>query len=306
MTNSDCNERSYDYADEFGRVGDSDGDVPSGVSSSDGVVLGGALLDGVLPNDGDVPDGALTGDGVDAALTEADQSEAGAGSTAPKEAAPFDSFVFTSTDRTNGRVLFSMKREADAYNLHVEKGPAGQLVADFTRTVPPKMAEGLRDALAGAGVFGWDESYPDDAAPGTRRWNLKIVFKEGVFSQSSQGGSSVPEGFDDMLEALYQLDLPRPGADDAPAISMPAAGASAGFPDIAALFSGAPAGGPDASLFAEMQRAMADMQAHPERFQQQLKEEFRSLPIDQQEGMLDMLASTGMASREWWEKFLRG
>lgn len=220
--------------------------------------------------------------------------------------APFQKLVFSCTDRVNGRVLFSMTQKSeDEYELHVEKGPAHQLVADFTRTVPRKSAEALRDALASAGVFGWDEEYPDTVAPGSRRWNLRIVFQEGVFTQQSGGGSSVPEGFDALLEALYQLDLPRPGADDAPAMAAPGAFAG-GFPDISALFAGAPAGGPDASMLAAMQQTFAEMQANPERFQQQLKDEFRSLPREQQDQMLDMLAASGMASREWWERFLRG
>ncbi len=222
--------------------------------------------------------------------------------------APFDRFTFTCTDRVNGRVLFWMHRlQDDSYELHAEKGPSGQLMAEFTRTVPLKTAEALRDELSEAGVFGWDESYPDDAAPGSRRWNMTIVFQEGVYTQTCSGGSSVPDGFDALMEALYKLDLPRPGADDAPGISTPPMmpGMPGGF-DLSALFSGGPAGGPDASMLAEMQQTMAEMQAHPERFQQQIKEEFRSLPLEQQEGMLDMLASTGMAPREWWEKFLRG
>ena len=226
------------------------------------------------------------------------------------EKPPFQKFLFTCTDRVNGRVLFAMEQaDDDTYSLHVEKGPSGQLSADFTRTVPRSTATRLRDALADAGVFGWDEAYPDDAAPGSRRWTLKIVFQEGVFTQESGGGSSVPSGFGALLEALYQLDLPRPGADDAPGIAAPAAAGGlfgGAMPDLSALFAGAPEGGPDASMLSEMQQALADMQAHPERFQQQLKDEFCSLPREQQDQMLDMLAASGMATRDWWERFLRG
>ena len=225
------------------------------------------------------------------------------------EKAPFQSLVFTLTDRVNGRVLFQMKQVGeDDFELHVEKGPATQLTADFTRTVPRTTAVALRDALAGLGVFGWDEEYPDDVAPGSRRWSLKIVFEEGVYTQHTTGGSNVPDSFDGLLEEFYQLDLPRPGADDAPQITAsPAAGMPGmpGLPDMSAFFDGSD-GAPDAALWSEMQRAMADLQAHPERFQQQIKEEFRSLPREQQDSMLDMLASTGMGTREWWERFLRG
>lgn len=224
------------------------------------------------------------------------------------EKAPFQSLVFTLNDRANGRVLFQMSLLNEAnFELHVEKGPAGQLSCDFTRTVPLKTAVALRDALAELGVFGWDEEYADTQAPGSRQWRLKIVFQEGVFTQESAGGSNVPEGFEGLLEEFYQLDLPRPGADDAPGVTASAkAPGFSGMPDFGALFGGGGEGAPDAALWAEMQRAMADLQAHPEKFQQQLKEEFRMLPREQQDNMLDMLASTGMGTREWWERFLRG
>ena len=227
------------------------------------------------------------------------------------EKAPFEKLIFSLNDRVNGRVLFRMEQSGeDSYEVHVEKGPATQLTTDFTRTLPRKTAENLRDALAALGVFGWDETYGDELAPGSKQWRLKIVFQEGVFTQESSGGSTVPEGFDGLLEELYQLDLPRPGADDAPGITaqpaMPGMFGMPGMPDMSAFFAGAPEGGPDASLIAEMQQAMADLQAHPERFQQQLKEEFLSLPPEAQSNMLDMLASTGMGSRDWWERFLRG
>lgn len=223
--------------------------------------------------------------------------------------APFQKFFFSCTDRVNGRVMVSLDQtDDDAFELHVEKGPVGQLTCDFTRTVARKSAEVLRDALAEAGVFGWDEDYPDDADPGGRRWSLWIVFEEGVYAQQSGGGSSVPAGFDDLLEALYRLDLPRPGADDAPGLarSAGAAGTSGGGAGLAALFAGGPEGGPDASMLEEMQRTMAELQANPGQFQRQIKEEFATLPRDQQEQMLDMLAATGMATRDWWERFLRG
>ena len=221
------------------------------------------------------------------------------------EKAPFQKLIFTLTDRVNGRILFRMEQQDDdSYEMHVEKGPATQLVADFTRTVPRKTAEALRDALAELGVFGWDDEYPDELAPGSKQWRLKIVFQEGVYTQESTGGSSVPEGFDGLLEELYQLDVPRPGADDVPGITAQAA--IPGLPDMSAFFAGAPEGGPDPSMLAEIQQSMAELQANPGMFQQQLKEEFKMLPREQQDSMLDMLSSTGIATRDWWEKFLRG
>ena len=56
----------------------------------------------------------------------------------------------------------------------------------------------------------------------------------------------------------------------------------------------------------EMQELMSQMQANPQAMQQRMKEEFRHLSSDEQNKMLDALASTGMATREWWERFFRG
>ena len=58
-------------------------------------------------------------------------------------------------------------------------------------------------------------------------------------------------------------------------------------------------GGAMADLF-------ADAQNNPQAFQQRMKEEFRHMSPEEQNQLLDMLASTGMGSREFWERFLRG
>ena len=56
----------------------------------------------------------------------------------------------------------------------------------------------------------------------------------------------------------------------------------------------------------DLQRIMADMQADPQRMQELMRSEFRSMSPEQQGAMLDLLASSGLATREWWERFFRG
>ena len=57
---------------------------------------------------------------------------------------------------------------------------------------------------------------------------------------------------------------------------------------------------------ADLQDMMAHMQANPQLMQQRMKEEFQHMSPAEQNEMLDALAATGMATREWWERFLRG
>jgi methionine synthase II (cobalamin-independent) len=66
------------------------------------------------------------------------------------------------------------------------------------------------------------------------------------------------------------------------------------------------ADGPNAYAFEQMQEALETMRTDPARFQQMMRDEFRALPVEQQEAFINALASTGMASRAWWERFLRG
>ena len=56
----------------------------------------------------------------------------------------------------------------------------------------------------------------------------------------------------------------------------------------------------------EMADLFGELQRNPQVFEQRMKEEFRHMSPEEQNSMLDMLASTGMASRAWWERFLRG
>ena len=56
----------------------------------------------------------------------------------------------------------------------------------------------------------------------------------------------------------------------------------------------------------EMNDLIADVQRNPQALQKRMRDEFKHLPPDEQNRMLDALAATGMASRAWWERFLRG
>ena len=207
------------------------------------------------------------------------------------------------TDRAIGRRVLRMKLVdgSSDYQMHVESGVGASPETVFDRTVPRSTAEQLRDKLASLDAFNWDAEYGDTSAPGTRRWNTSIVFEEGVFSVQSFGGSDVPAGFDELLEALYQLDLPRPVH-----IGNPAVEGTMGIPDLGDLAGSMPPGGFDTQLLSQMQETLSMMQSNPAQFQAQMREEFAMLPRQQQDAMLDMLASSGMASREWWERFLRG
>lgn len=66
------------------------------------------------------------------------------------------------------------------------------------------------------------------------------------------------------------------------------------------------AGGVPGMDAGDISRLFADAQGNPAAFQQRMREEFGRMSRDEQEQMLDALASTGMASRAWWERFLRG
>ena len=215
---------------------------------------------------------------------------------------PFSSFSFSMTDRTIGRRVLRMKylADSDAYELFVESGKAADPETTFTRTVPRSVAESLRDTLAGLDAFNWEPEYGDTRAPGTRRWNMAIVFEQDVFSVQSLGGSDVPDGFDALLEALYQMDLPRPAVVGAPPVQN-----TMGVPDLGDLMKNMPEGGFDIQMLQQMQETLTMMQNDPAAFTAQIREEFKMLPREQQDAMLDMLAASGMGTRDWWERFLR-
>lgn len=250
-------------------------------------------------------------------------------------ALPFHSFSFTLIEGKRPRTALRMvAAEGGSYELHVEKGSVSNPSTQFTRRVPVDTAQRLKDALQDIGVFGWEEAYEGGPSRGSRRWTVSTVFKEGVFSVSSRGYDIVPKGFDAMLEELYRLDFPRPASPGAGGQSprgvgsainamglgglgsmggmsagdMGAFAASGGLPgmdasELANMFGGLGSSGLDSQ---ELSRLLSDAQDNPQALQQRMREEFRHMPHDEQERMLDQLASMGMASRAWWERFLRG
>ena len=256
---------------------------------------------------------------------------------------PFHSLSFTLVEGASARAALRMARREDGmYDLHVERGSAVNPSSQFTRAVPIETAQSLNDALQRAGVFGWDESYGDDPSATARRWVLSIVFREDVFTLSSRGGSAVPTGFGELLEELYRLDFPRPdarnsarlgasgGLGDSDASAQQGAGFGAvsnlmgslgmgGVGNMSAGDLGAYGamgkggfGGVDFSELANMMQdgqmadLFAEMQSNPRAFEQRMKDEFAHMSPAEQNQLLDQLAATGMASRAWWERFLRG
>ena len=291
---------------------------------------------------------------------------------AEQERYPFESLSFMMIEGNRPRVSLRMARQDDGmYELQAEKGSAANPSKRFARQVPVDVAQRLKDALQGLGVFGWDESYGNAPEALARRWSLNIVFKKGVFEQSSKGGSAVPAEFDLMLEELYRLDMPRPAeraggagsgaasgvvggsgdtrgtdASASPfdlgagaglgADAQGASGLSKGLAGLAGAMGtlglgsvggmsagdlgayGAVGKTPDSLDFSKLGAFMSseeagdaaklleEAQRNPQAFQQRMKDEFKHLPPDEQNRMLDALASTGLASRAWWERYLRG
>ncbi len=243
---------------------------------------------------------------------------------------PFHSFSFTLIADKRPRTAFRMKaQESGMYELHVEKGSASNPTSQFTREVPLDVAQRFKDALQELGVFSWEESYGDTTAPGSRRWTINTVFKEDVFAVSSKGGSDAPAAFNALLEELYRLDFPRPDAAKVSSGSNTGIGLGTALNSMGSLgigsiggmslgdmgaYGAAGKGGfgdfdfsqlGDLSEMGDMQDMLAEMQRNPQAMQERMKDEFRHMSPEEQNRMLDMLASTGLASRAWWERFLR-
>ncbi len=199
---------------------------------------------------------------------------------------PFHSFTFTLIADKRPRTAFRMVAQGDGmYELHVEKGSASNPTLQFTRTVPVDVAERLRDTLQEIGVFGWEESYGDASAPGSRRWSVTTVFKQDVFTVSSKGGSDAPAGFDAMLEELYRLDFPRPEE----------AGAKPPRP-----FQALPTSVGDLAAYA----SKGDFQnLDPSALQQRMKDEVKRMGPAERRQLIDTLVQSGMGTREFWEDF---
>ena len=259
---------------------------------------------------------------------------------ADEASAPFHSLSFMLVEGRHPRAALRMS-EADGgmYELHVEKGSAANPISQFTRMVPLEVAQRLKDALQLAGVFGWEESYGNLPSREARRWTLSVVFKEGVFSLASRGGNDTPAGFEVLLGELYKLDFPRPASSgarvgaDAAATSRAGMGSMLGalgsmglggsvgglsmgdlgaysavgenrgvdFSQMADLLKGSGMPGFDPSAMNEL---LSEAQRNPQAIQQRMREEFRHMSPDEQNRMLDALAASGMASREWWKRFL--
>lgn len=220
--------------------------------------------------------------------------------------APFYSLVFMQFQEPQGRSVFRIKQsDQGMYTLSVESGSAAN-GTHFSREIPESFAQTLKDELGQAGVFAWEESYGGDPS---FSWSLKIVFKQDVFSIASQGKSELPAGFNDMLEAFYKMDFPRPSSQDESRARRSDISSAFGDPkdliSIDELFSQFGNMG-SSDIMSQMQDAMQLMQEHPEEFERQMRAEFASLPPAQQNAMIDLLASMGPQSREWWERFLRG
>ncbi|MBQ9004474.1 MAG: hypothetical protein IJ087_21770 [Eggerthellaceae bacterium] len=195
---------------------------------------------------------------------------------------PFHSFAFTLIEDKRPRKSLRMTvGEEGMYDLQVQVGSAANPSSQFTRRVPVEAAERLRDALQAVGAFGWDESYGDDTAPGSRRWMMSVVFEEGVFTMESKGGSDAPPGFDDLLEELYRLDFPRPASAAPPAAVKPSS-----IGDLAAFAS---EGGFPNLDSTELQRRIKDEVAH--------------MSPDERAQLIDMLVDSGMGTREFWENY---
>ncbi len=218
---------------------------------------------------------------------------------------PFQSLSFTLAEEPRGRSVVRMARRDDGmYSLHVEQGSGGNPKVRFTRMVPQGTAQQLKDALQNAGVFDWKPEYGNVAGRPAMRWTFNLVFKEGVFSMASAGGNDAPPSFGVLMEQLYRLDLPRP--EEGVANAAQAGGAWLPGMDFSKLEGLLPEGGLEGFSLEEFQRMFAEASANPAEFSERLRSEFRSLPPDEREELLDALAAMGMASRAWWENFLGG
>ena len=114
-------------------------------------------------------------------------------------------------------------------------------------------------------------------------------------------------GMGSMLNSLGMGSVGRMSVGDLGAYSatggLPGMGDGAGvdLSQMADALQGNGLGGFDA---AEMRELMAQAQSNPQAIQQRMREEFKHLSPDEQDQMLDTLASTGLATREWWKRFL--
>lgn len=217
----------------------------------------------------------------------------------PDAPLPFHSFTFTLIADRKPRAAFRMTAlQGGMYELHVERGSASNPISQFTREVPVEVAQRFKNALQELGVFGWEESYGDTAAPGSRRWSVNTVFKEDVFSVSSKGGSDAPAAFEALLEELYRLDFPRPDAEK---------------PDVASRQKGSGLGAALSPMGLPGMGSIGDLAAYAsqggmpgldaEELQRRMRDEVRRMGPAERKQLIDMLVQSGMGTREFWEDF---
>lgn len=229
---------------------------------------------------------------------------------ADDKALPFHSFAFTLVENRRPRASLRLSAAEGGYELHVQKGSAANPSSQFTRQVPVETAERLREALQEIGVFGWEEQYGDATAPGSRRWTMSAVLREGVFSVESKGGSDVPPGFDALLEELYRLDFPRPAAQRASggraargigsAVNASGIGGLGGLGGIGGMSAADLSALAASGKFGDLGEL-----GDPQELQQRMKDEFRHMPPDEQRQLIDALVQTGLGTRDFWERFFR-
>lgn len=235
------------------------------------------------------------------------------------EKTPFKAISFSFNDREHGRMLVRMKfvseEERDphdqAYQLHIEKGPA-QRCEKVVRKASLAEASSLCEQLLEAGCFGWENTYEDNPANGTSRWMLNIVFEPEVFELHSRGGSDYPLGFDAMMEAFYSIGLPSPeekeklcGSSAAMMPDMNSLGAVFNPQMMQGLMEQMQhmMGTGEGFDFESMQEVMRDMQANPERMQELMRLEMRSMPADLRNAWIEVLSASGLGTREFWQRF---
>ena len=240
---------------------------------------------------------------------------------------PFERFSFTLVADRKPRAAFQLTLAEDGtYALHFERGSASNPLSQFNRTIPASRIQEFKDRLQAIGVFGWSESYGSLAGAPAMRWSVSTVFREGVFSVASRGGSDVPQDFDAFLEELYRLDFPRPEGSSATSVQSPLLSGSAGlgaltgatgeFGNMGMLGQMGSAGFdfsklsgmlPDSDVpLGEIAGMLDGLQNNPAELQRRMRDEYSHMTPDEKDALIDMLASTGMASREWWRRWLEG
>lgn len=232
---------------------------------------------------------------------------------------PFDDeFDFSATGVESSETLSETPTAAEpTFAFHYELGAAGRDTQDDLTLTFDQVTQ-LQKNLVDAGVYLWDAEYGDSDNVTPSRWNLTIVLKKDVFTQSVRGGSDYPEGFSKMMEAFHRIGLPRGERSQKTAGSSSAFNpfGAAGFnpgnmgsmnPNdmFAAMQDMLKSGAPQEAM-QQLQDAMNELRDNPQGFQERLRSEFKALTPEQQNELLNMLGSTGMVSREWWENFFRG